>query len=261
MNAQDINSSYNSLQASLEKRISHGLTLLGSYTYSKSIDDLPVGGNVSEIASDQPSALPWDNPLRHQFDRGPSDFDRTHRFVASYVWQLPKLSGKSHLVRSALGEWSWSGLLTTQSGAPLTILSGLTDKNDPSGTGLGRARALFTGGDPYGASGCGTKVHCVDYINQNAFVQPPAGTFGNVGKGWLRWKGAVTWDMGLSKNFSFTERWRLQFRAEFFNVFNHVNLRDTSTDTTTMSKNSSTFGQLISANEPRIGQLALKLIF
>src|SRR5207245_5992615 len=83
--AQDINSSYHSLQLSAEKRMSHALTILGSYTWSKSIDDLPNGGGVADIGADTVSARPWDDPLRHQFDRGPSDFDHTHRFVASYV--------------------------------------------------------------------------------------------------------------------------------------------------------------------------------
>src|SRR6266705_1133709 len=87
--AQDINSFYHSLQLSAEKRMSHGLTILGNYTWSKSIDDLPNGGGVADVGADTVSPRPWDDPLRHQFDRGPSDFDHTHRFVASYVWQLP----------------------------------------------------------------------------------------------------------------------------------------------------------------------------
>ncbi len=75
--------------------------------------------------------------------------------------------------------------------------------------------------------------------------------------------GSYTWDMGLSKNFSFTERWKLQFRAEFFNVFNRANFTDDGTSLTNFQKLSSTnsFGAIQSAQDPRIGQLALKLIF
>src|SRR4029453_8720936 len=78
---QDINSSYHSLQLSAEKRMSKGFTILTNYTYSKSIDDLPVGAGVTGF--DTSSALPWDAPGRHQFDRGPSGFAHPHRFRAS----------------------------------------------------------------------------------------------------------------------------------------------------------------------------------
>src|SRR5438309_11628173 len=116
MDFQDINSSYHALQVSLEKRMTAGLTVLANYTWSKSMDDLPVGGGVSEIGADSVSALPWDNPLRHQFDRGPSDFDHTHRFVGSYVWQLPKLARSNGFLHGVFGDWQLSGVATAQSG-------------------------------------------------------------------------------------------------------------------------------------------------
>src|SRR5207244_2471376 len=105
---QDINSSYHSLQLSGERRLSGGLTILGSYTWSKSIDDLPPGAGVTGF--DTYSARPWDDPLRHQFDRGPSEFDHTHRFTGSYVWQLPKLGASNRLVRGFVGAWQLSGV-------------------------------------------------------------------------------------------------------------------------------------------------------
>lgn len=256
LNSQDINSSYNALQLTVEKRASHGLTILGSYTYSKSIDDLPVGGAVSEIGSDQPSALPWDNPLRHQFDRGPSDFDRTHRFTASYVWELPSFVHTNAFLHHVFGDWTWSGLVTAQTGDPVTILSGKGAGSDFSGTGLGQDRGVYLGGSLYGASQCVTSP-CVNYLNASAFGQPAPGTFGNVGKGLLRAPGSFTWDMGAIKNFTLTERLRLQFRAEYFNVFNHVNLGGPDANLS----HTTTFGQIDTAGEPRIGQLALKLFF
>ena len=256
MSEDDVNSSYNSLQASVEKRATKALTILASYTWAKSIDDLPVGGSVSEIGADQPSALPWDDPNRHAFDRGPSDFDRTNRFVASYVWQLPLLSQSNGFVRSTLGGWSLSGLLSAQTGDPVTVLSGLSSGSDASGTGLGRDRGFYNGASFYGGNSCGTSAHCVDFINRSAFVQPASGTFGNVGKGTLRGPGSFNWDMGLLKNFLLTERWKVQFRAEFFNVLNKVNLSDP-----TNTVNSGSFGRITSAGDPRIGQLALKVLF
>ena len=253
---QDINSSYNSLQLSAEKRLSNGLTILGSYTWSKSIDDLPPGAGVTGF--DTYSARPWDDPLRHSFDRGPSEFDHTHRFVTSYVWQLPGWEKSNALVRNTLGGWQVSGLVSAQTGRPITILSGVNN----SGTGIGQDRADIVG-PAYGSGACAgnTKV-CKDWLTLTSFVNNPAGTFGSVGKGSLRFPGAFSWDMGFTKNFKFTERFSLQFRAEFFNIFNRVNF-DETTATGNFAKLSSkgNFGALQQASDPRIGQLALKLFF
>jgi Carboxypeptidase regulatory-like domain/TonB dependent receptor len=260
--SQDINSIYHSLQLSAEKRMTHGLTILGNYTYSKSIDDLPNGGGVADIGADTISPLPWDDPLRHQFDRGPSDFDHTHRFVASYVWQLPGLSGTNSFVHHVFGDWEWGGIVSAQTGRPFTVLSGV----NASGTGIGQDRATLVG-NPHGAGACAaakiTTVPCVDWLNPAAFQANAPGSFGNIGKGSFRLPNSFTWDMGLTKNFLFTERWRLQFRAEFFNVFNHANFMDDGASLTNFQKLSSksNFGAIQEAADPRIGQLALKVFF
>jgi len=259
--SQDINSSYHSLQLSLEKRMSRGLTILGNYTWSKSIDDLPNGGGVADIGADTVSARPWDDPLRHQLDRGPSDFDHTHRFVASYVWQLPGLSKANGVARQVLGGWELGGVVSAQTGRPFTVLSGMNG----SGTGIGQDRANLIG-NPYGSGACAAAkitTSCVDWLNRASFQTNPAGTFGNIGKGSLRLPSAYTWDAGLSKNFSFTERLKLQFRAEFFNVLNRANFMDDSASLTNFQKFSSTsnFGAIRQAADPRIGQLALKFFF
>jgi hypothetical protein len=259
--AQDINSSYHSLQTSVEKRMSHGLTILGSYTWSKSIDDLPNGGGVADIGADTVSPRPWDDPIRHQFDRGLSDFDHTHRFVASYVWQLPGLSRENRLLRQVFGSWEFGGVVSAQTGRPITILSGVNS----SGTGIGQDRANLIG-NPYGSGACAaakiTKP-CVDWLNPASFQSNASGTFGNIGKGSIRLPGSFTWDMDLVMNFSFTERWKLQFRAEFFNAFNRANFMDDSASLTNFQKLSSVnnFGAIQQAADPRIGQLALKLFF
>ena len=256
----DINSSYDSLQASVQKRAKM-VTLQLSYTWAKSIDDLPIGGNVSEIGSDTASTLPWDDPLRHVVDRGPSEFDRAHRFVASYVWTLPQLNGWNAGLRQVLGGWALSGAATYQSGRALTVISGQSATAAPSGTGIGNDRAVYAGGNVYGGNKCGTSPHCVDWINQSVFTQPAPGTFGNTGKGSLRGPQYFNWDMGLMKNFKMTERFNWQFRAEFFNVFNRVNLDDPASSNGGASLSSSGFGQITSAHDPRVGQLALKFIF
>jgi hypothetical protein len=279
----DINSVYHSLQLSAEKRMSHGLTILGNYTWSKSIDDLPNGGGVADVGADTVSSRPWDDSLRHRFDRGPSDFDHTHRFVVSYVWQIPAVSNASGFLRQVFGGWQFAGGLSAQTGRPVTVLEG----TDISGTGIGQDRAmLIASSNPYAAGACAAAgirtTSCVDWLNPAAFVQParvpdptdPTGkrtiinpllakTFGNVGKNSFRLPGAVNWDAGLSKNFSLTERWKLQFRAEFFNLLNHANFMD---DTAALGNfqrvtSTSTFGGIQQAADPRIGQLALKIIF
>lgn len=136
---QDINANYHSLQMGVEKRVSHGLTVLANYTWSRSTDDLPPGAGV--LGFDTSSARPWDDPLRHQFDTGPSEFDHKHRFVGSYVWELPGLKGRNALVRGFLGGWQFSGLLQAQTGRPVTALSGA----DRSGTAIGLDRADLVG--------------------------------------------------------------------------------------------------------------------
>jgi hypothetical protein len=256
---QDINANYNSLQLSAEKRMTHGLMILVNYTWSKSLDDLPPGAGVTGF--DTSSARPWDDPLRHQFDYGPSEFDHKHRFVGSWVWELPRLTGRNSLVRNVLGGWQLSGLVQAQTGRPATVLSGA----DNSKTGIGQDRAVVTG-NPYGAGACAraaATVPCKDWLNPAAFATNPANTFGNVGKGSVRYPGSYAWDIGLSKNFSITERVKLQFRAEFFNVFNRVNfLSDEGTvNNFARFNNTARFGSLQTAADPRIGQMALKLSF
>jgi hypothetical protein len=271
--AQDINSSYNSLQLTAQKRLSKGFTVLANYTWSKSIDDLPYGQSITTVVTGTASPIPWYLPGRHQFDRGPSEFDRTHRLVGSFVWDLPALAKTSGLVRHVIGGWQLSGLFSAQTGPPLTVEAG----TDRSGTGIGRDRAVYvTGQDPYGAGGCAAAnrpAPCVDYLNPNAFTLPAAGTYGTIGKNTLRGPNQITMDAGLYKEFPLkAERLKLTFRAEFFNLFNRVNFfppgasGDTSRPGEGFNNNASpkVTGNLYYINtafDPRIGQLALKLAF
>jgi len=262
---QDINSSFNSLQLSVEKRMTHGLTILGNYTWSKSIDDLPPGAGVTGF--DTYSARPWDDPLRHQFDRGPSEFDHTHRFVASFVWELPEISKSNSFLHHALGGWQYSGVVSAQTGRPFTVLQGA----ELSGTQIGNDRGtLLSGVNAYVSGPCPTTPNCVSWLNKSAFATTAAslGTFGTTGKNAFRMPGFYDWDMGLFKNFSFTERWKLQFRAEFFNVFNRANFFDEGIASQPnlgnfQKLNASTFGTFRAGQvgDPRIGQLALKIFF
>ena len=251
--SQDINSGFNSLQLTAQKRFSHSFTVLINYTWSKSIDDLPYNQGITGVAAGSNSPIPWNFPGRHQDDRGPSEFDHTHRFVTSYVWALPQLGHANKLVQTVAGGWQLNGILTLQSGGPLTVLSG----KDQSSTGLGSDRANYLGGNPYGPGACGSSGPCVNYLVPSVFATAALGTFGNVGKGFLRGPNLKNWDIGIFKEFRLVkEAYRLQFRGEFFNTLNRVNFNNPGTTST-----SGGFGSITGAGDPRIGQLALKFLF
>ena len=269
--AQDINSSYNSLQVTLQKRLSRGFTVLANYTWSKSIDDLPFGQSITTVGTGSISPIPWYLAGRHQFDRGPSEFDRQHRLVGTFVWDLPKLTASAPALRHVVGGWQLTGLFSAQSGPPFTVNAG----KDISGTATGQDRGVYVSGqNPYGPGACaGTTAICVDYLNPAAFALPAAGTYGNVGKGALRGPNQITMDAGLFKEISLRERLKFQFRAEFFNLFNRVNFYppgaalDASRNNEGIPNNqaalvsAANFGSMKAAFDPRIGQLALKLVF
>ncbi|MGH9469029.1 MAG: carboxypeptidase regulatory-like domain-containing protein [Terriglobia bacterium] len=254
MDGQDVNSNFNALEVTLRKQMTKTLSLTAAYTYSKALDDIPNGGNNNDINSDSPSALPWYSPGRHQFDYGPSGFQNTHRLVVSYVWMLPALSGRNGFEKQVLGGWEWSGILSANTGSPFTVTTGGQDR---SGTGLGQDRAVEVAGvSPFSSGPCAKSAPCVNYLNPAAFALPAAGTFGTLGKDSLYGPGFFTWDMGLFKSFPLSERFRLQFRAEFFNVFNNANFSNP-----TAGVPNGGFGTITGASDPRIGQLALKLNF
>jgi hypothetical protein len=251
--SMDVNASYNSAQVGLEKRFVqsgflNGVTLLANYTFSKSIDTAPVGGNV--IGSGV-STIPFWGSGRRSMDRGLSDFNHAQRLVVSYDWPLPRLANFNPIARGIFGSWELTGLLSAQTGFPFTVTAG----QDQSQTAIGQDRAVILGA-PYGSGACGSKAPCVDYLNRNSFALPAIGTFGNVGKDSLVGPGLVTWDMGFFKNFPIRERYRIQIRGEFFNTLNRANFGNP-----TSAVNAGAFGSITSAADPRIGQLALKVVF
>src|SRR5882762_708481 len=284
----DINASYHSLQTSIEKRMSHGFTVLANYTYSKSLDDLPFGEGVSGFDNGY-SALPSNDPGRHKFDYGPSGFDHTHVFTGSYVWHSPAIKGSSTFLRYLLGDYEIGGIVSAASGRPITVLQG----TEISGTGIGQDRGTYIAGvDPYSSNSCaGVTAKCVSWLTLAAFqptkitagCTPPAtscnnpaifGTLGNVGKNALRLPRTSNWDVQVSKYFNFSERWRLQIRAEYFNVLNHPNFAPESTSTGPVNgtdqisafdkiNGNAAFGTFRAGQvgDPRVAQLAAKIFF
>jgi hypothetical protein len=263
-------SNYNALQLNIEKRPGGGrgvlknLTLLANYTFSKTMEiALASNGGITDIGSSKGSGIPFGNPNQGHFDTGPAPgVDRTHRVVASFAWDLPRLSGENVVIRTALGGWQWSGAFTYAAGDAMTVLAG----TDRSLTVLGNDRADYIGpANQYGQtassssrSGCSSTT-CVPWLNTSYFALPAIGTFGNVGKGAFRGPSRTNVDTALIKNFfplKAHETIRFQLRGEFFNIFNHTELNDPQ-----LSRNSGNFGGVYGAADPRIIQLALKFFF
>ncbi|HKE26619.1 MAG TPA: carboxypeptidase regulatory-like domain-containing protein [Bryobacteraceae bacterium] len=263
-------SNYNAFQVNVQKRPGGGrgplknLTLLANYTFSKAMEiALASNGGITDVGSSKGSGMPFGNPNQGHFDTGPAPGqDRTHRFVASYVWDLPRLTGANGVVRTVLGGWQWTGIFTYMTGEAMTILAG-TDRSE---TALGSDRANFIGDvSQYGKtapagsrSGCGSAT-CVPWLNTSLFALPAIGTFGNIGKGAFRGPGRFNVDTGILKNFfpfKSHEDLRFQLRGEFFNVLNHTQFNDPD-----VTRNDGNFGGIYGAADPRIIQVAAKFFF
>ncbi len=260
------NGSYNSLQASVEQRMRNGLTLLGNYTWSKAIDNTPYNQSATAIASGNSYVLPTYEPDFKRLDRGPSDFDHRNVISVTFVYPTPKVSTSAPAaVRYAFNGWQASGLFQARSGDPLTITS---SSNNIDGSGQNRDRAVVSG-NPYGGSACSPTAHCKNWLNRASFSNPvantlnPANSYGNVTKGSFTGPRYTDVDMALVREFPVRERMTVEFRAEYFNLFNHTNFGD---PTTTLG---GTFGEVTgttpqngaAANDPRIAQFSLKLLF
>jgi len=272
---------YNGLQLDLEKRASgsgtgilNQITLLANYTYSHANDyGLSENGGITDIGSSIGSGMSFYDPRQHAFETGPATYDHRHHFVASYVWNLPKLTGSNGFVRNIAGGWQWTGIYSITTGDPLTILAG----TDQSKTGNNLDRADYVGpSGQFGKSpsnsrgGCSGVAHCFSWLDPALFAKPAVGTYGNVGKG--TWRGPTLWnvDMGLIKNFypmPSHERLSFQFRAELFNLLNHpqwsdpnVNFSNSAFGSTRSTIGTAT-GNVATTADSRIIQLALKMIF
>ncbi len=239
------NSSYEALQAKLEKRFSRGFTLLTSYTFGKSIDD-----------SSTLTTLSQSNPFDLRSERGLSEFDTRHTLVVTYVYELPFGRGRRLLAtmpRAAeflVGGWQINGITTARTGYPVKIVVSA----DVANTGV-------TGGQRPNLVGvldlAKSERTTFRFFNTNAVAVPPAFTFGNLGRNVLIGPGFVNFDFGAYKNFPINERARFQFRAELFNIFNHNNWGQPGATVGT-----STFGTITSsAADARDVQLALRLQF
>jgi hypothetical protein len=250
------NSSYNALEASLRKRFSHGLSLLASYTFSKSLDDVS-SFNITGSAS-QPVAGENDlaqNPFDLAAERGRSMFDARHRFVLSYMWELPFWRQAHNWYQHLLGDWQVNGITTFMSGTPFTVVDQSYNYDAPEITGFSAFRPNLVGNPNIGPK------TVAEWVNANAFQRldlttTPAGVYGTEGRNVVQGPGLAQWDFSAFKNVRIAESKSLQFRAEFFNVFNRANFQLPNSDIS-----SPTFGQIQQALPPRLIQFALKFLF
>ena len=233
-------SSYNALEASA-RHTTGRLTLLGSYTFSKSLDN-------SSTATEQVY------PFNPGLSRALSAFDITHNFVVSYSYELPfdKAFGSGRLTQG----WILSGITRFATGLPVTIVEpddrSLTGNTSPGPTGdqdepnYTPGKLLLNTNPRKGGT----------YFNTSLFSPETLGQFGNASHRFFHGPGTNNWDIALLKNIRIRESKTIQVRAEFFNAFNHVQF-----NTPDGNILDSTFGVVTGAGSGRIGQLAVKFLF
>lgn len=246
------NSHYDSLQLSVTKRFSRGLQFLSAYTFGKSIDYYS-GGTINELVSTPGDQRDW------KTNRGRSDFDRTHRFVTSFVYDLPALVSNSSASHWLLNDWGINGIATFQTGLPYSVVQA-PDNNTIQRANL---RPGFTGS----IDGSGrTQDRLAQYFNIAAFAPSTlAGgffdrnaPFGNTGRNILTGPGQKNIDFSIVKFIPFTESVRGEFRTEFFNLFNWANFANPNSNISIPS----TFGRITQTSAgPRVIQFAFKLNF
>jgi hypothetical protein len=270
---------YNSLQVTFKKEMSHGFQFLAAYTFAKSIDDAGDSlGSPAFNAFGFPifSELVFNDQNHVAFQRGVSDFDRTHRFVVSYIWNLPRPSSTSNaLLRKSGNGWTISGIVTLQSGLPFSIL------DSAAGTLFGPATLFTTGDLAPGATlrdavrGGSVSGRVNEFFNTSVFAPAPfipdgglvngsypvsgGGTiFGNLGRNILRGPDQRDADIAIIKSTPLNDHLTLIFRWEVFNVLNTPNFANPSADVSTPS----TFGVISALTvNPRIMQYGLKIEF
>ena len=237
------NSNYNALQVTVNKMMGP-VRFLAAYTWSKALD------NASQF---------YDlvNPFDYNASKSLSSFDMTHNFVASYTYDLPfqHLAPNSGVARKILGGWELSGITRFTSGLAIAI-------NQSGDLSLCGCETLGTGAVDL-PNYNGQPIHFFNprtsgfqYFSTDVFTAEQLGVPGNSNRRFFHGPGLNDWDMSLFKNIHFTERISMDIRAEFFNTFNHAQFNNP-----VGNFSASNFGQITSARDPRIGQVAAKIHF
>lgn len=214
------NSNYNGVEVDITRRFSAGLQFRGTYTFAKSLDDHSSSFLANAGVGGTTTIEFWQAP---RLDWGRSNFDQTHRVAGNFSYELPFGRGKfigngvTGAADKLISGWQWNGILSIMSGFPFTPLVGFSQSNDGDSRFPDRVslNPNFQGNPIVGSPN--------EWFNPAAFILPPAGTFGNAGRDILNGPGLFTFDTSLFKTTTLTERTKLEFRAEAFNLFNRAN--------------------------------------
>jgi hypothetical protein len=243
-NFNEFPSSYEAGSLQVKKRLSHGLQFSVAFTHSKNLN------MVDNLSNAGLGGAPTSNPTRFDARKGPAGFDVPNLLVASWVWQIPGRTGNRYLDQVVAG-WSVSGILNYRSGIPFMVF--LTTDNANIGTVSGRSNQYpDLVGNPYDIQPTVAK-----WFNTAAFAVPARYAIGNVGRNILRTSTLSSTDVSLAKTWPFFEKWSVELRGEFFNVFNHANFGYPGTQIGTAQ-----FGAVSNTLNPgRQVQLAAKIRF
>ena len=229
-------SNYNSLQVSFRTQEWKGLTFQESYTWSHAFDI--IDGELFAAI---------DNPFNASWDYGPAGWDRRQMSITNFVYKLPFFKDSANdVAKSVAGGWTLSGILTLESGTPMSI--GSESDNLGFGGGTGNRANIVS---PITYPGTYSQ-----WFSTSSFAEPAALQWGDAAKNDVVGPGRNNWNMALFKAFQFSERAKFEFRVETFNTFNHTQWQNPNT-----SLGSTQFGQITNTYEPRIFQFGLKFAF
>jgi hypothetical protein len=230
-------SKYNALQVSLRKSYSNGLTFMSNYMWGRSMDNDSYDGKATRFYR------PGDN------DYGRSIFDIRQRFVMSLNYALPIGRGLKGPAKFAVAGWQLNSIYTIQTGLPFHVTS--TDRSNTAVSFGGRPNRICDGNLPAG------QRTVTRWFDTSCFAEAPLNTYGNGGVHYLSTDGLRTWDVGVFKDFAFTEEKQLQFRWEVFNLPNFTNYNRPGSNVSAPA----TFGRITAAQPARVMQVGLKFYF
>jgi Carboxypeptidase regulatory-like domain len=256
------NSSYHALQLWLNRRFSNRLSFQASYTWAHAITNVAVTSFTNSTG----------DPFDPNSDRGDGDLDRRQMFIANAVYSLPSFNQLGKFASHVLGDWQVNTITSFLGGTPIEIYSGANTAGYATGPGTLRQRPDLVPGAPIYLRDSNDRIA---YLNPAAFALPAAGRRGSLGRGVVRNPTFKNIDFSVAKNWKVQERFGIQFRAEMFNAFNHVNLTKLDFDNTNNSLNfrevsgpanfgtaaNSSFGRFTDTKGPREIQFGLKLSF
>ena len=243
---------YHALTLTLTQRAWRGLIIDSNYTWSKALDNASNPGS-----NNAGSNLPQD-PMNMAAEKGLSDFDHRHRFVTSFLYELPFLKNAEGWTHTALGGWQVGGIYTLESGSPFTVnlTSDIANNGEPTATQSNISERPNLVCNPNG----GPKTPG-QWFNTSCFAAPAAFTYGNAGRDIVIGPNFNNFDATFQKNFAIRESMKLQFRADMFDFFNHPNFNQPNRFYQAPTAQPFTFGTITSANDPRVTQFSLRFVF